>query len=50
MAKHESPEPARRKAARRLLHPATHVAALISLHVIALTIIEKTHLVAFLPH
>jgi hypothetical protein len=53
MGKHEQQEDNRfryRRAARRAMHPFTHVAALVVLHLIAVTILEKTPLVDLLPH
>jgi hypothetical protein len=51
MAKHEAPEPRpaawRRRATRHIWHPATHILTLVSLHVVALSLIEKAH--AFAP-
>ncbi|GLL03720.1 hypothetical protein [Dactylosporangium matsuzakiense] len=45
-------EPLVRRAARavgsRALHPVTHILALLSLHIAALTIIEKTPLLALM--
>jgi hypothetical protein len=53
VAKHEQPEDPRaryRRLARHALHPFTHIAALIGLHLVAVTILEKTPLIDLLLH
>jgi hypothetical protein len=53
VGKHEQQEDNRlrvRQAARRVMHPFVHVAALVVLHLIAVTILETTPLVDLLPH
>jgi hypothetical protein len=63
MGKHEAPEPTNvpepltapeskarlsQRFGRRALHPITHILALISLHVVALGLLEKTPLLTLL--
>jgi hypothetical protein len=48
MAKHEAPEPRRHRIGRRLAHPISHVITLVTPHIVALCVIEKTPLLALL--
>ena len=47
MGKHEAPE-AKKSVARHALHPVVHIVTLVSLHVSALVVIEKTPLLHLL--
>jgi hypothetical protein len=51
MGKHEASTPrrsVRRTLARHAMHPVAHIAALVALHVVAFTVVDKTPLLALL--
>ncbi|GIF69355.1 hypothetical protein Ais01nite_73900 [Asanoa ishikariensis] len=53
MGKHEAVEPKRpihRRIMRHALHPVAHILALVSLHSVALLVVEKSPLLALLIH
>jgi hypothetical protein len=51
MGKHEAPTPKRsigRTLARHAMHPVVHIVTLVTLHVVALVVVDKTPLLALL--
>jgi hypothetical protein len=51
MGRHEAPEPIRplrQRLLRHAMHPLTHLLTLLSLHIAALTLIDKTPLLTLL--